>query len=118
MQVETVNYQDALAVTPVPSLPDLISRAINDHDFFADFGPVQSQAAGLRVAATALQGAIDDWCDDTGSHDSAVSEAVQAVALLRLMDLGWVYQDRMVFQADEMDAHGQRNDMLRGLEAA
>ena len=73
-----------------PTLQDLIERAAVDHDCITEFAFTKNlaDADGLRIAATALQGAIEDWCWDNNQPTSAVSQAIRGAALTRLIDAG------------------------------
>lgn len=101
-----------------PTIPDLISRSVEDHAFLSDFvAHAKDRAFGMKIAELALQGAIDDWCDDSQMPDTAVGNEMRWCAIIQLIDMGWTAMDAVVYEVDAVqDRADYRNDMRRDAE--
>lgn len=77
-------------VLPTPSLDDLIMRAIKDHDAVGKISapPHIQPADEERIAAQAVEDAIDDWCADTGAPREAVPAVLVALVYWRVLTAG------------------------------
>jgi hypothetical protein len=114
------------APIPAPTLDGLLIRATRDHDLLIDmaYSRNMDRSTALQMAATALQGAIDDWCGDNDADADAILPALRDVALARLIDAGWLAraakheQDRAEWVADATNAWLDRADFYHdNLEA-
>jgi hypothetical protein len=82
------------ALTPIqadgPTIDGLLVRAIRDHDAITDIAYARNvnDASTLLIAARALQGAMDDWCDENGAPYSSILPALRDAALTRLVEAG------------------------------
>ena len=83
-----------------PTIQDLVERATVDRDCITEFAfaPNLSDADGLRIAATALRGAIEDWCWDNQRSECAVSQAIRSAALTRLIEAGIDAREDLMMQ--------------------
>jgi hypothetical protein len=106
--------------TPIiaPTLDGLLIRATRDHGLLIDmaYSASMDDAKALRLASTALQGAIDDWCDDNDADAEDILPALRDGALAALISTGWAArevkaeQDRAAWIANRSNAWLDRAD--------
>lgn len=86
---------------PAPTLDDLISRAIEDHDAVGKIAHAahMTREGAEQIAAQAVTNAMDDWLWDTQTAAENVVTPLVAMAYRRVLDAAWDARD-MVDQAD------------------
>jgi hypothetical protein len=84
------SQQSDTILTPL-TYDDLIRRAEEIRSERADmiFHANLDHAGATRIAARAVSAAIDMWGDETGVHHTAIPEAMQIIAMARVIWLGW-----------------------------
>ncbi len=94
----------SITLPPVLTFDDLVARAteIQTSDRSMAFTANTTETGAIDIAARAVTAAIDLWADETGEPHTAVSHAMKAMALVRVVELGWDEWEREN-QADLFD---------------
>jgi hypothetical protein len=80
-------------VTPVPTLEDLIQRAIDDDAVGKiALSPYMSPPQAMQIAAEAVQDAFDAWQFENGITTDLPPQLL-VVAMLGVLDRGWDARD-------------------------